>query len=305
MHDYFTAETPLAAASLQPMKVVTILDRGFGILKQVIGRVKFLLFIYAAVTVTLVIEPHGQEMGIHDHSGSSVLSQALIVFTSGTLALCFKIIITRLAALAWQSKSFPESLKQEISIGIFIKVVALSTWIIMVTIVLAAISFVPAILIVSLVSAVDSDIKLFSILLLPIAAIPAIIYFVNRVLAYYALVADDLSISEALKKSKFLMTRGSWYKLSSPVMRISGLYIVIIIISFITGGVFGAGALLSVLWKTSMTASVIILLAIGQVINIIFQMYSVIVLTGFYYDLRARYEGMDLLETLSRIEAKA
>lgn len=129
--------------------------------------------------------------------------------------------------------------------------------------------------------------------------IPGIIYFLNRVLAFTCIYFEEVNVAEALSRSKFLMTQEKWYSLKGPKMRYLGLILVTIILSVVVGGggalfMGAADAYISapfstpVIYATQFT---------GALLLHILSLYTWTVAVGFYFDLRARYEALDLMES--------
>lgn len=130
--------------------------------------------------------------------------------------------------------------------------------------------------------------------------IPGIVYAVNRILAYYILIIEDCSITDALNKSKFLMTQGKWYQLSSPVMRITGLWFIVMMVSVIAGLLVGGGAALGTIGVANIIS--IVILALGVFISQVAGIFNFLCFVGFYHDLCARYEGADLMAKIENLE---
>lgn len=143
-------------------------------------------------------------------------------------------------------------------------------------------------------------IMLITALGLLLLVIPGIVYAINRILSYYVLIIEDCSVSEALNKSKFLMTQGRWYQLSSPPMRITGLYLIVMMISLIASLFVGGGAAMGLLGFASILSTAI--LAIGVFIANVAGIFNFLCMVGFYHDLCARYEGADLISQIENLE---
>ena len=128
--------------------------------------------------------------------------------------------------------------------------------------------------------------------------IPGVVYLMNRCLAVYVLLLEQPAVFQSLRKSKLLMTRAPWYALSGPLMRVFGLSIVLwtmLAFSMILQGIF---QLVAYAGGVYFAAGVGVQLVTGVIAGAI-QIFSQIAYVGFYYDLRARYEGSDLLAQLS------
>lgn len=178
-----------------------------------------------------------------------------------------------IASDAWLGKEISFSnAKQRIRVATFFKIIALSLRITVIT--------------------------LLGLLLL---VIPGIVYAVNRVLSYYILLIEDCTISEALEKSKFLMTQGKWYRFDSPVMRITGLWLILIIIAIGGGVLVGAGSALPHFASVSGAIATLVI-ALGCLVTNVVTVYNATCFVGFYHDLRARYEGADLLTSIEKLE---
>ena len=132
---------------------------------------------------------------------------------------------------------------------------------------------------------------------------PGLIYALNRLIAGYILIIEDTSVDYALKQSKYLMTRGKWYRFDSPMMRLSGIGIILIILFLILFSI--GGGLVSVsgfeTWDSSFASLFkFVVQFIGQIVSV----FSDICFVGFYYDLKARYEGSDLVTALEQMSDK-
>ena len=131
--------------------------------------------------------------------------------------------------------------------------------------------------------------------------IPGLIYATNRCLAVNIFLVENCTSSEAIKKSKYLMTREKWYSLSGAYVRFSGLCLVVIVIYFITAE---GTTLLGEIDLGTQIGNKLILVAIvfiQKVFTAVTQLYSALAYIGFYYDLRSRYEGADILAELNEL----
>lgn len=131
---------------------------------------------------------------------------------------------------------------------------------------------------------------------------PGIIYTVNRMLAVTIYIVEGQSMSDSLWRSKFLMTQGRWYSPSSPIMRVSVvLFVLFVVVSSLSlrYGVteyFGWG-------ETVSSIGALIIEVIFGAFTQLLTGFAAIVYVNFYYDLRSRYEGLDLLVGLEELEA--
>lgn len=130
--------------------------------------------------------------------------------------------------------------------------------------------------------------------------IPGLIYFLNRSLAFYILIIEDCTVNEAIEKSKRLMTEEKWYSFSGPYTRITALFLVGMLPQFFVGVLIG----LSGVENISSTAGHVgsfALLIVAYLFNQFFTCFTNVCFVGFYYDLSARYEGIDIVSDLQSI----
>ena len=139
--------------------------------------------------------------------------------------------------------------------------------------------------------------------------IPGIIFLGNRVLAGYEILFYDSPVRKSLKKSKWLMTQKSWYSTSGPMMRLSGLWVILIIVTWVFAilslvfmGLITGASLSTFATQTGITRTITSILT-GFVTGLT-TIFNSLVMIGFYYDLRVRYEGTDLLAKIDSLAHK-
>lgn len=130
--------------------------------------------------------------------------------------------------------------------------------------------------------------------------IPGLVYMLYRILAYYIVVVEDTTPGLAIEKSKFLMSQGIWYKSSSPIARVSAVSLILILAGFAAGAVLG-GANTWLAEDAAGGLAVAGILFVTTMATHFITVFSYICYVGFYYDLRARYEGADLVSSLGEI----
>ncbi|MBX7137429.1 MAG: hypothetical protein K1X83_05545 [Oligoflexia bacterium] len=249
----------VAQVELRPLRVVEILDRAFKVVKENLQALMTLALIPAVFTAAShVVGP--------DHIGLMMLFGILGAIAGLYINLLYLFIL----ADGWHgSPSSISSARERTTFGLAVRWCLLSVWV-----------------------------AIIGGLLLLLLIIPGLIYLVNRTLAYTVLVLEGCSISEALSNSKMLMTGERWYKLSSPTMRLGGLWIILMVI-WLTGYVL-IGAL-----AVPFISEAGIVSGIAQGAQVFFQSvlscFGIAALIGFYYDLRNRYEGHDLSQQISQL----
>jgi hypothetical protein len=137
----------------------------------------------------------------------------------------------------------------------------------------------------------------FGMLRLVLLVYPAFNYWLNYALTPYLILVEGMQRKSAMERSRYLMTREPWYSLTGAKMRYSGIVVVSSLLSFSVGFLGVEGVSLSedieVLWVRLAlmfsTATLSAFLVWGT------RVYSQVLLVGFYNDLRARYEGADLI----------
>lgn len=130
--------------------------------------------------------------------------------------------------------------------------------------------------------------------------IPGIIYACNRILAMTILLVENVQVPRAMKWSKRLMKRGRWYSFKSPAMRVTG----VLLVNFLAVGflvTLDSGRLAAEDVLGVQTMSWVIVTTLSGVLARVGTAFSALSLVGFYYDLRSRYEGADLLEAAARV----
>ena len=247
------------------MKVGQILDRSLRLFPRVFYRA-LIWFVIIALLGTAA------NLFMLD----SILLGMALSFVQGILNYVLLLAVTLMAAEWWHGNQVSLSdVRDRISASLVFRLLGLSIWIGVVT--------------------------MLGFLLL---IIPGLVYMLNRILAPYVLVVENCSMEYALKKSKYLMTRGKWYSFSGPYMRISGLLFIVMIISWFSGLAAGFSQQLyaqqSLAWYVSAAMTFFSFLLVQ-----FFSVFNYLCLVGFYYDLRARYEGADLLNSIEGLQTSA
>lgn len=256
--------------SQEPKSIGKILDGGFKFLPKL---AKELLPLLLLVTALQTLQNSSNTLG---SLGLDASVLGIVILASYIIAIPFQIYLyfaqILLASNAWLEKDASlQAVKKRIKFSMLWRVIGLSLRVTVIT--------------------------LLGLLLL---IIPGIVYAVNRVLSYYILIIEDCSIKEALDKSKFLMTQGKWYQLSSPVMRLTGLWLIIMMVSLIGGLFVGGGAALGAMGFASIIS--LTALAIGVFVAVIAGLFNLLCFVGFYHDLCARYQGADLMSQIENLE---
>lgn len=129
--------------------------------------------------------------------------------------------------------------------------------------------------------------------------VPIVLVFSAKLgMAFHVCLLEGKENRESMKKSYKLMTAPKsipWYSLSHPLLRWSGIYIVVLLISLLPNAIFPAigGAMSGFgLLVTILSFPVFFISAfLGYLATI----YSSLAYIGLYYDLRVRYEGFGLI----------
>lgn len=246
--------------SIQPMTLGRLLDRALKLLPGVF--MKFLPF-YIVLCVLGVIQQVAEGSGNMGLVGVAALVQIVVGFP-----LFFGVIF--MASDKWLGKeSTGLQCIRRMNLGLVLR----SIWLgIRVTVV--------------------------TMLGLILLVIPGVVYAVNRILAFYVLLIENASVNDSLTKSKALMTSETWYKMSSPIMRFTGMTILFMVV----GGF--AAVLLGVASVVEGEVFGVFSLVIFAVITLVSQLvtaFTYICYVGFYYDLRVRYEGSDVMSGLESL----
>lgn len=263
---------PSLPAHLKPLRVGQILDRAFDLLPMLCRRLGLWLLIIAipyffCIMVTTATYSMTSQKKLHYSIIEYLLAYLLLLIISNQ----FAITCVREAALLWLGKApEPWTLKKIINPPLILSNFFLT-------------------FIISIVSA------LYSLLLI----IPGLIYSLNRILSNEALILEDLSIGQALRRSKNLMTfhpELPWYSFSTPFMRAGALMTVLSLVGFVPNLLYGAAYQLGVQqFGESIYSLPVLLIGIcGQVLVLITLAYNLLAQVAFYIDLRVRQEGLDL-----------
>ena len=250
--------------NLGPLTVSQIMDRALRLLPKLFSSSWQLFILLSAITaLQLSLQLQGDELT--QASASSSLELVLQII-SILLSIVFYFALILLGADIWLDRpAHLTVLRQRLRIGLVLRTGVLLFWMTLIT---------------------------FCGLLLLI--IPGLLYATNRFLAPYVLVMKDVSIETALRQSKYLMTRGSWYSLRGPYMRLGAIVSVTVIVGVLAGILaLLVGLSSSFGWLDNAYQP---LLAFGVALTqYLVQAFGVLAYLGFYYDLSVRYEAKDIL----------
>lgn len=246
----------LKGTAMTPKSVGEILDKSFTVLGRVLPHLAIIFVLFAAL------------------DAASTASEYGVVKLLGTLSNLLECVVMLsywfLIGAEWQGRplSLGQALKKT-NVSFILRVLALSLWIGILT-------------------------ALYSILLI----IPGIVYFLNRYLALVCICFEEVTLTEALERGKFLMSQERWYSLNGAKMRYASLILVQLVLAIVLTGVI---VLLdrAVAAYVSGPARSFIHFVASFVIYLLYQivyLYGSIAVVGFYFDLRARYEALDLIQ---------
>jgi len=244
--------------AMMPRRVGEILDDGLTVLLRVLGRLAIVLvLILAADAATSVLWVGTRAAEFFD------------IFL-GVVEYLLKISYTFVIGAEWQGRSLSlNRAVKKITFPFILKVVILY-------------------LRVGLMTAA------YSLLLV----IPGIVYFINRVLAFTCIYFEEVSVDEALERSQFLMNQEKWYSLGSAKMRYSALILVVLPLNLVVTSV--AIRFLDMVnghaWEPFTLAIRFGAYFLTFLVLQIMFLYMDTVAVGFYFDLRTRYEALDLVE---------
>ena len=254
----------IAVVSLEPMRLAQILDRSLKLLPGIFRKALPWYVLLAALAMAQNLAQRQEAIIV------------MVAFTILQMPVAFFVfmVTTSLSADHWvgnTANGVREAMRR-VSFGLAMRILGVTI-----------VAFVAT--------------MLWSILLL----IPGIIYSVNRILAWYVLIVEDTSVSESLKKSKFLMTQDKWYRSSSPWARVTGISLILLFVRGIPSiVVVGAAA-----WVSTQNIDLVVvgvIMFVGNLVLHFFSIFSQLAFIGFYYDLRARYEGADIVAGLERLQ---
>ena len=129
--------------------------------------------------------------------------------------------------------------------------------------------------------------------------IPGIIMAGNRILSFYILILEDTSPRDAIRRSINLMTKEKWYAMNGPLMRVSGLTALGWILAIAAGSISSGASFLLARGVGGLIATVV-LMFIAALVQHFVNCFTYLSFAGFYYDLLARYEGVDIVEGLQK-----
>lgn len=250
---------PYGDSQLMPRSIGEILDHGFTVARRVAAQLLPLFVLLAAVdAIPATWEENLALKGLHFISGLG----------GWLLSLAYIFII----GAEWRGKQMTLSQAfRKTSFSFIVKLTAFSVRVSLVTV-------------------------FCSIFLI----IPGLVYFINRVVAFGSIYFEGATTREALAKSKFLMSQESWYSLKGAKMRYTAVVVVTLVMSMVVQGVsflfFGVVDLEKL--PTAVVSPLIftVFVSVGVLTHLIY-LYSCVLGVGFYFDLRTRYEAMDLIET--------
>lgn len=138
------------------------------------------------------------------------------------------------------------------------------------------------------------------VLLALLLIIPGLVYLVNRMLSLYVLNREQVTVSDALRESKRLMTAEPWYRIQGPQLRLSGMLTAIFVLGlgvsflgvFIDGAaifawrMLGVGSLVEIANNTSYQ---IVTGTISTALKLWLRYYTTVAVFLFYVDLKSRY----------------
>ncbi len=261
MSDASTIPTS-SEVKLAPMSIGKIMDRALRLTPVVFGQLFFFYALYSAVTVAMSLP------FITNNPGATI-GVLVLGFIFGVMAY---FALMYVSAAYWLGGTMTTS--QAIS-KISGSIILRCLWLFIVTGFIAFLGFL-------------------------LFIIPGVIYSINRCLAPYILIVEDTSVDEAIKKSKYLMTRGKWYSLSGPYMRVTAIFIVVFVISLTASGIqIGAAAVLAGSEFASKLSAIINFAA--QLLQHFAGTVNCLCYVGLFYDLCARYEGSDLGADLDKL----
>ena len=290
---------------LEPLRVGEILDRSFRLLPKVWRPLLFpitLLSFFSAFS-QLLNSYNQNSTGSFD---GSLLQITLMVF-SVIVAIILGIISTYLFYLlidicsdAWLGKNVNLSQSLEkLTFKKALQLVMLGVFIMLLIGAIATILMIVYLIILFVLGSVSKYLSWIPLILL----VPAILVFSAKVgMAFHVFLLEGKKSKESIKRSYKLMTAPksvSWYSLSHPLLRWSGIYLVVLIISLFPNLIFPSiGGAVSTFGSDSLILSSIMsfpIYFISAFLGYIASIFGSLAYVGLYYDLRVRYEGFGLL----------
>lgn len=276
------------ALKSEPLRVGEILDASFSMLPQAVNRhlvMPFIVIASISSSSSVALLYLAKKLPVSDdfslESFSSVITligiQIIIGLSIWLINFYIEIMIALISADLWERKPFKlKAILKSITPSVFIRALFLNMNILINTL-------------------------LYSFLLI----IPGVVYMVNRIPAFYILIFEKCSISDALKRSKTLMCHNPnhpWYSSHSATMRISGILTIVMIFGLIVSLIDPAQQLSSTAAKNISFSAFIFSIA-SHFLLLITIAYRNIAMVGFYKDLKNRIEGYDILECIKSISA--
>lgn len=285
--------------SLSPMRIGEILDRSVKLLPKILFR-PFVLLTYGLLATVMTMVQIGYSRNPDDPLvlGSFVFASFIVGFFYSYVG----VYVSLLASELWHGRA-PD--RREIAKRSGVKLAIrflIANWIVgLVTMMSCLPLFAVVIVSAALFHGLPGPLRLIVILTLAaVLLVPPIVYWCNRLMAGYILVLEQLAISQSIRRSKKLMTDVPgvrWYSFKSPLMRVSGILLILTVVSF-TPGLFAGVSSFSGFGEDRQIpfqeTSSIVMHFVAQLLSAFAQVFGVISIVGFYYDLRSRSEGYDL-----------
>ena len=257
------AGTQQPANLLEPMSIGSILDRAVRLTPGLFDKLMIAFGCLAAASVVI---------NFPDVASFSILLTVLLGIFIWLFGFCISVVTMAMAAEHWHGRKITlREGMQRLSVSMLFRFIGLSI-----------------------------RVGIITMLGLLLFIVPGVIYAINRILSWYILVVEDTSIDEAVQKSKFLMTRDRWYSLSGPYMRVTAIFIVVFIVSMIAG-MLTAGSMALLISDGYVQMAGAVVQFVTLMIQYLAQALSALCYVGLYYDLRARYEGADILDDVEKL----
>jgi hypothetical protein len=271
--EQFAGSSPTAYKQA-PMTIGQILDRSFKLLPGLVRPFLPVLVISCILTSTQLFGASEMQHGEQLKPGAGPVLNVGAALLNLPFAIYRFFAPLMLASEHWRGNLIPaKGLARRITFGLLMRTLGLSIVVAWGTI--------------------------FGFILL---IIPGIIFALNRILAFYVLVNESTTTGDAMKRSKKLMSAEPWYTSSGPKMRVSA----IMILGFILAIFPQIGLQVLVLGIAGLSPVLNAgLFFCGTVLAAIVKIFNMLCYTGFYFDLRARYEALDLMGELDQLKSGA
>jgi len=299
--------------SLAPSRIGQLLDRSLTMMPRLLSRK--LLIAYLGLSLLAVLQAYfNQQLELDSSSlgrtslleiGLSWFGVAVFGISISVAELYTSVWVVYRASDVWLSRSIVTPSPPPGTLKNTFRVALLTVYIFLVTVLYFGILVAPAALAFIFLGGAFG--VLAAVALGTLGGLLAIAYLLNRTLSSYPLLLENLSIKQALQRSKSLMTfypNMNWYSFGTPTMRLSGILLVTTTLGTIPAMVFGASSTFSSIdfRSTLINAAALILLFIGRFFILVFGSFTSMVMVSFYYDLRARTEGFDILQELQQLK---